>query len=678
MFPLHPHDPPSVGPYRLRARLGEDAYARVYLGTADGRDPVAVKIVRPEYATDPGFRSAFSRQVEAARGLPGRHVCSIRETDVRGAVPWAAVSRPLGPSLTDLVRDHGPLPADALPPLAQALAQGLADLHAAGLVHGSLWPDGVLMASRSALLADPGLEWATSDAGRRAPHPAFAAPEGGASPATDVFSWAATLCYAAGGVEGPAGLAHVPLQLRGLVDTCLKLDPRLRPSAVDLVRMLGGPAEPPAWPPRLRSVIDAVADRQRNALASPSDPSDTTDAGEGKRPGRGRLLALGAGALTLVVLGSVGAVIAYDRLGGPSETNDPEPEGTALVTDADCPDSSAHPAPETPLPSDASLSNPVFSADGDVLATTSTEGLSIWDWREGEEIARPTDSVSVGSRSTPVFSPFGCTVVVPELVEPEGRDDSITLAHGYDLAAGTDTELLGPQDGPDEQGRWMSKPLNVQAFGFSPDGRRLAVTLDSRLGAEANTHVVDTETGEAGEPMLSRLQYTTTFVDDDHFATSTGDEIVIWNADTGEKVREFRGSTSTSLAVDVAGSRLAYLDDDRIVLVDTSDGGEIASFTREEFETDDSPLLLDLVIDPERNVLHANWMVSVGDAAWNHHPYAWDIETGEDLWAEAEDPVRYSGLALHPDGEVIAATTAADSRLVLLDPETFEPIDTLH
>ncbi|WP_017590595.1 protein kinase [Nocardiopsis ganjiahuensis] len=678
MFPLHPHDPPSVGPHRLYARLGEDAYARVYLGAAGVEDPVAVKVVRPEYATSPAFRSAFTQQVEAAYGLNSAHVCAVRDADLRGAVPWVAVSRPLGPALADLVRHNGPLPVDALHPLALALAQGLADLHASDRAHGSLWPDGVLLSGRTALLADPGLEWAISDAEQRAPHPAFAAPEGGATPATDVFSWASTLCFAASGVEGPDGLARVPLQLRGLVDTCLKRDPRLRPSADDLVRMLGGPSGPQDWSPPVRAAIDSVADAQRSMLstAAVTPRASTGDGGPPTRK-RGRLMAAGAGVLALVVVAAAGAVFAHNRLGGAADqgrqSQGGEDDGAgALITDAGCLDGTGYPAPEEPLPEDTSFRDPRFSPDGDVLVTASSAGLSVWDWKEGEEVARPAEDSS--PLAQPVFSPVGCTVAATRRVEYEGREYPVSVGYTYDLPAGTTTEHLGPQDGPDDSGRWLLKPLDVTGMAFSTDGGLLAVTVSAGYG-EDSTVVVDTATGEAGEPMASGVHHGTVFVDDGHFATNDRGEIHVWDAETGEEVHVVQGAVGSSLAVVPGETQVVHLTSDRqIVVRDYTTGEEVASFTREEYETDDDPLLTELLADPARNRVYATWQVTTGEGAWRYSTYVWDTATGENLAEGNENIGKYTALVPHPDGEVLAATTVAESDLVLVDPDTFEVV----
>ncbi|WP_157488969.1 hypothetical protein [Pseudofrankia sp. DC12] len=65
--PLEESDPPEVGPYTLLGRLGVGGMGSVYLGhRADGQ-PVAIKVIRLEPASDPDFRGRFLREVQAAR-----------------------------------------------------------------------------------------------------------------------------------------------------------------------------------------------------------------------------------------------------------------------------------------------------------------------------------------------------------------------------------------------------------------------------------------------------------------------------------------------------------------------------------------------------------------------------------------------------------------------------------
>src|SRR4029453_12695216 len=65
--PLRPGDPEWVGPYRVLGRLGAGGMGTVFLARADGGEPVAVKVLRPELAGDPAFLRMFRREVAAGR-----------------------------------------------------------------------------------------------------------------------------------------------------------------------------------------------------------------------------------------------------------------------------------------------------------------------------------------------------------------------------------------------------------------------------------------------------------------------------------------------------------------------------------------------------------------------------------------------------------------------------------
>src|SRR5450755_77281 len=69
MEPLTAEDPPAIGSYRLRARLGSGGMGRVYLGSSPAGRAVAIKVIHPELAHDETFRSRFRREVAAPLAL---------------------------------------------------------------------------------------------------------------------------------------------------------------------------------------------------------------------------------------------------------------------------------------------------------------------------------------------------------------------------------------------------------------------------------------------------------------------------------------------------------------------------------------------------------------------------------------------------------------------------------
>ncbi len=239
---LQPGDPPTIGPYRLVGQLGGGGMGRVFLGVSAGGRPVAVKVIRAELAADPEFRVRFGREVAAARRVSGVFTAMVVDADVDGPAAWLATAYVPGPSLSEAVDEHGPLPAASLLALAAGLAESLSAIHAAGVVHRDLKPSNVLVAEDGPRVIDFGISRAVestvlTQAGLVIGSPGIMSPEQAAGyevgPPTDIFSLGAVLAFAATG-EGPFGTGTTAALLYRVVHG----DPSLRVRVKVVVHVL--------------------------------------------------------------------------------------------------------------------------------------------------------------------------------------------------------------------------------------------------------------------------------------------------------------------------------------------------------------------------------------------------------------------------------------------------------
>ncbi|MFC9824430.1 protein kinase [Streptomyces erythrochromogenes] len=257
MKPLETGDPTSLGDgrYRLVGRLGQGGMGVVYLGRSQSGRAVAVKIVRPELSTEPGFKRRFADEVAAARRVGGFHTAPVVDADPDGDPAWLVTAFVPGPTLQAVLARVGSLPLDTLTVLAAGLAEALEAIHRAGVIHRDLKPANIIVAEDGPRVIDFGIARALdgtslTQTGLQVGTPGFLAPEqltggGAVTPAVDMFALGVVLTQAAGGTpfgDGPSAARHykvvyeepdltaVPGELREAIAACLSKDPAARPT----------------------------------------------------------------------------------------------------------------------------------------------------------------------------------------------------------------------------------------------------------------------------------------------------------------------------------------------------------------------------------------------------------------------------------------------------------------
>ncbi len=285
---------------------------RVYLARGAGGRTLAVKVIRPEYTDDPAFRARFRREVDAARRVGGPWTAPLLDADPDAEHPYLVTAYIPGPSLTQAVSEHGPLPAPTVRALGAGLAEALVAIHGVGLVHRDLKPSNVLLSLDGPRVIDFGISRAIDASvltrtGSPIGSPAFMSPEQvsglDAGPASDVFSLGSVLVFAATGtgpfdgsivaavlhsvVTRDPSLAAVPADLRDLVRACLDKDPAARPTPPAVLAALapGGDATALVAAGWLPADLVTGISRQAIALLDLDAPAPATGQASGRATG---------------------------------------------------------------------------------------------------------------------------------------------------------------------------------------------------------------------------------------------------------------------------------------------------------------------------------------------------------------------------------------------------------
>ncbi|MEU2285821.1 serine/threonine-protein kinase [Streptomyces sp. NPDC013178] len=481
--PLRVGDPGRVGPFVPVALLGSGGMGRVYLARAADDAPglFAVKVIRPEYAEDVRFQRRFAREAAVHARLGPPHTPRLRGTGWDEELLWMATEYVPGLDLADAVREDGALTAATVWRLVAELGRALAALAAAGVVHRDLKPSNVLLSLQGAQVIDFGISKAAdasaiTGTGNRVGTPAYMSPEylrtGHCDTASDVFSLAGTLLYAATGrapfgdgtgldvmhrvaFEEPSAevigaVTAADPELGALLTACLAKEPERRPTPRELIGTAEARPGTHAWPEPLhgrvltrqrayetlhrlpveRAVRLRPSDHRVKPVAAPASPPAPADppsapsaetepararpAAAGLRVRRKRVLAVGAGTVLCAV-----AATAFVLLRGEGPATAASPEAAASTTGTAPGERHGNAA----LPGTSGVPDAASAAGAPGGRAVVTDGggtarpePSVTAGGSGRPDAPASPAADAGPSATPAQSP---TVTAP--AEPGGR-----------------------------------------------------------------------------------------------------------------------------------------------------------------------------------------------------------------------------------------------------------------
>jgi serine/threonine-protein kinase len=145
--------------YEVTSLLARGGMATVYLATDLRLDRVvALKVMHPHLANDPGFVARFQREARSAARLSHPHVVGVYDQGSSDGHVYLAMEYLPGRTLRDVLDEYGPLSTEQALVLLDPVIEALAAAHAAGFVHRDIKPENVLISDDGRVkVADFGL-----------------------------------------------------------------------------------------------------------------------------------------------------------------------------------------------------------------------------------------------------------------------------------------------------------------------------------------------------------------------------------------------------------------------------------------------------------------------------------------------------------------------------------------
>ncbi|HAT09124.1 MAG TPA: hypothetical protein DCS97_00665, partial [Planctomycetes bacterium] len=192
-----------ISGFAIEEPLGRGRYGAVYKGTQVAlHRPVAIKVLAPEFASDPERVQAFLTEARRAGALNHPNLVQVHDVISSGTWYFLVMELMVG-SVGDLLRDNGPLEEEAVRRILADTCAALAFAEANRLVHRDVKPDNIMLGAHGDVaLVDWGecrllSEADTSQAGSTVGTPAYMSPEQARGEAadqrSDVYALGATL-----------------------------------------------------------------------------------------------------------------------------------------------------------------------------------------------------------------------------------------------------------------------------------------------------------------------------------------------------------------------------------------------------------------------------------------------------------------------------------------------------
>lgn len=702
-----------LGPYEFLSQLGEGGMGTVYRARHTKLDKiVAVKVLSQQSRHDPSALARFTREMKAVGKLDHPNIVRALDAgDIEG-VSYIAMEFIEGADLKRLVEERGPLSvANACKAIRQA-AQALSAAHRAGLIHRDIKPANLLLTKAGQVkLLDLGLALLAEDAeahtqltrhGDTFGTPDYMAPEQWenshtADARTDLYAIGCTLYFLLTGRSPYSGEAYrtvvqkmkahlhdpipdvrtlraeVPEAVATLCRQLMAKNPEARPQTADDLRTaLKAYESDPAGaesivaqsqPIKLTASLPRLP-KSRNNDSGNKSPKATRHAGSGNQ----RIWGIAGGIGGLVVM----AVLVGWFLRPPTS-----PWSEASSNAAAVPGPAVSPPTESPV-----AATPIAAVSGAAAINTAE---------------KPT---ATPPRPSPVISDSEVYRLVGHngpITTMQFSADSRTLysAGSVPLSPGE----LRVWDVASRQEKFLrvAHSQKIMDLDVSDDGSVLVTTGGNAEVIQWNTTTmkpIKEWSGNGAAPFdCLDLGYHLKFGPVLVTSSQKGSAVTLWNADTGQMIRDFTGHSSRVGAV-MFSSNAEYIvtaDIEKLRILSTETGGLAAEFPGRRYAVF-TPKSLVIAASPD-NSLHM-WKIGKTDSVrtfeghtdklhsvslsrdgsllftcgYDKTARVWDVETGTELRIFRNETWCTDRGAISPDGAWIAYGGGRDQSTPNKDP----------
>lgn len=132
--------------YEIIEELGVGGMGAVYrVYDTKVHEEVALKLIKPEIASDKKTIERFSNELKIARKIRHKNVCGMYDLDEKNGVYYIAMEYVPGEDLKSFIRRAAPISIGKSITIAKQVCEGLVEAHRLGVIHRDLKPSNIMI-----------------------------------------------------------------------------------------------------------------------------------------------------------------------------------------------------------------------------------------------------------------------------------------------------------------------------------------------------------------------------------------------------------------------------------------------------------------------------------------------------------------------------------------------------